>query len=238
MIIHRQIFPLKDDKSSELQREPSGKPRAFGSARLQSIGLVIVILAMSTLFIRPSSTYFVLGVFIATPTMLLVSLWLTRFRGLYKPRPKNLIAGVCSAILLYFVFYGGNYLITTIKPLGLSASSETSIYGTISTHALPLQLAILLLDALGFESYFRGTLQNFFAFKISGQRGGRLGSVFLTALCDCLIHVISFNLLWVVTTFIADSVWGLTYYYTKDLSSSMTSHLIWDIVIFILVPIR
>ena len=53
-----------------------------------------------------------------------------------------------------------------------------------------------------------------------------------------LLHIITLNPLWVVTTFIADSVWGLTYYYSKDLTSSVTSHFVWDLVIFILLPIH
>ena len=63
-----------------------------------------------------------------------------------------------------------------------------------------------------------------------------LGSVFLVALVDASLHVITLNPLWVVTTFIADSVWGLTYYYSKDLTSSVTSHFVWDVVIFLVLP--
>ena len=58
------------------------------------------------------------------------------------------------------------------------------------------------------------------------------------ALIDALLHVITLNPLWVVTTFIADTVWGLTYYYSKDLTSSGTSHFVWDIIIFIVLPIK
>ena len=118
--------------------------------------------------------------------------------------------------------------------LGIHSSSETSIYGTIGSHPLYLQVAILLMDAIGFESYFRGALQTFFEKKM---KTGRIGAPFFVALCDASIHVISLNPLWVITTFIADSVWGLTKYYSKDVGSSMISHFVWDIVIFIIAPI-
>jgi membrane protease YdiL (CAAX protease family) len=98
-------------------------------------------------------------------------------------------------------------------------------------------VAILIFDALGFESYFRGTLQNFIVKRITNKKY-RSGGVFLAAACDSVIHLLSLNPLWVVTTFIADSVWGLTFYKTRDLTSSAASHLIWDIVIFIVAPIK
>jgi membrane protease YdiL (CAAX protease family) len=65
-----------------------------------------------------------------------------------------------------------------------------------------------------------------------------VGSPFAVAAADACIHLLTLNPLWVVTTFIVDSIWGLTYHFTRDLSSSMTSHFVWDAAIFILFPIR
>jgi uncharacterized protein len=207
------------------------------SLRFQTIGLISVGLGMSILFLQPASTYFLFGVFIATPLMILVTFSLTRYNGLFKPSLRTVGIGVLSSLFLYGIFYVGNNFVKTYSPLGIKASGETSIYSTIGSHPLYLQVIILLLDSFGFESYFRGNLQNFFSRKIANRKS-RVGGVFLSALCDSLIHVISLNPLWVVTTFVADSIWGLTYYGTKDLGASMSSHLIWDIVIFIVAPIR
>lgn len=203
------------------------------------VGLAIVAIAMITLFIPPPTTYFVFGVFIAAPVMLMITYWLTRFSSLFKPTPKSIAVGLVSASLLYLIFYAGNLAVKNYGNLvGLQSSSETSIYSTIGAHPIYLQILILIFDAFGFESYFRGTLQNFISNKIKGTSRKKSGSVFLTALCDSLIHVVSLNPLWVVTTFIADSVWGLTYRGTKDLSSSVVSHFVWDVVIFVIAPIK
>jgi membrane protease YdiL (CAAX protease family) len=211
---------------------------ARNSAKYQLVGLVVVILAMSILFLPPATRYFVLGVFVATPTMALVTFWLTRYRGLFKKNsPRSILVGIASAVALYAVFFLGNNFIKTFRPLGIGSSGESSIYSTIGSHPLYLQIIILALDAFGFESYFRGTLQNFLSNKVTNGKA-KVTGVFLAALCDALIHTISLNLLWVVTTFVADSIWGLTYLYTKDLRSSMTSHLVWDLVIFVIAPIK
>jgi membrane protease YdiL (CAAX protease family) len=197
----------------------------------------VVTLAMSILFIRPAASFFLLGAFVATPVMALVSLWLTGYKDLFKPSTRSISIGVLSSILLYGVFYAGNEFIRTFKPLGIGSSGEASIYSTIGSHPIYLQVVILALDAFGFESYFRGSLQNFLSSVIASKRTSGVLGVFLAALCDSLIHIISLNPLWMITTLVADSVWGMTYYYTRDLGSSMVSHLIWDLVIFIIAPI-
>lgn len=221
-------------KSVERSRK---SPNRSSSTRLQTLGLITVALSMIILFLHPVSMYFLIGVFVATPIMMLVTFCLTSYRGFFRPTAKSIATGIISAALLYLIFYGGNYLINNFHPLGIQASSETSIYSTIGTHPLYLQLLILLFDGFGFESYFRGALQNFFSSKIRNQKS-KLGAVFLSSFCDSMIHVVSLNPLWIITTFIADSVWGVTYYHTKDLSSSVSSHIVWDIAIFVVAPIK
>lgn len=213
-------------------------PAPSNSARLEAIGFCLVGFAMLSLFIRPESEFFVYGVFISTPTMIAVSVWLTRYKGIFKPSWKSIVIGFASAAALYLVFLGGNIAIKDFGPdVGIHTSSEASIYSTIASHPISLQVLILILDAVGFESYFRGTLQNFVKSRVKSERG-KVIAIFIAAMADSVIHITSLNALWVITTLIADSVWGLTYYYSKDLGSSMLSHLVWDILIFIVAPIK
>jgi membrane protease YdiL (CAAX protease family) len=186
---------------------------------------------MVLLFTVPPG-YFVAATFVSTSCMLLVSYSL----GLgwtKRPTAKVIAAGIGTAIILYLVFFAGNAGIRQVHPLGIGASSARSIYSLISSPANPLylQVVVLLFDAAGFESFFRGILQ--------ARLRPRLGawSVPLVAATDAAIHVITLNPLWVVTTFIADFGWGLTYYYTKDLAAAFTSHLVWDVMIFLVLPL-
>lgn len=206
---------------------------AKGGTLALVVAFAAVLAAMVALFALPSR-FFVGATFFATGVMTIAALATTRYRALYRPGARSLLLGAVSAALLYGVFYAGNALITTYRPLGIGPGSEGSIYGLIASpsNPLPLQAAVLVFDAVGYESFFRGALQT----RLQGRAG--VGSVFLVALLDASIHLVSMNPLWVSTTFIADSAWGLTYYYGGDLGSSVTSHLLWDVAIFIVAPIK
>jgi len=123
-------------------------------------------------------------------------------------------------------------LVSTYHPFGITSASETSIYSLISSHANPvyLQAVVLLFDSAGYESFFRGALQ-----RRLRPRFGILAAPAVASL-DAVLHVATFNPLWVGATFVTDLLWGVTYHYGGT-QSSFTSHFVWDIAIFILRPI-
>lgn len=194
------------------------------------VGSFIVATSMVAMFILPKS-YFVSMSLISTTMMLLVAIWLTHYSSLFSTTLKTVSIGIVSAFLLYLVFLGGNAAITTYAPLGVGVSNENTIYSLFASTPIWLKVVVFLLDAIGFESFFRGTLQK----RLILRTG--ISSVFIVALIDALIHVSSLNPLFSVTTFIADSVWGLNFYYTKDLYSNFASHFLWDMLVFVLAPI-
>ena len=65
-----------------------------------------------------------------------------------------------------------------------------------------------------------------------------IGAVFLVAVIDAAIHISTLNPLFPATVIVADSVWGLNFYFTKDLYSNIASHFLWDVLIFIIIPIH
>ncbi|MDG6996631.1 MAG: CPBP family intramembrane metalloprotease [Nitrososphaerota archaeon] len=198
---------------------------------LQIAGFVVVSLSMVEMFTIPRN-YFVLGSIVSTMTMICVTMLLHRVDKPANFSGQRLAIGVVTAIVLYFVFFLGNAFIKNYSPLGMQPTNETSIYGLFSSSPVWLLVAIFLLDALGFESYFRGNLQRLF--------GSRLhwGAVFLPAVIDAVIHFSSLNPLFPATTFVADCFWGLNYYHTKDIYSNYTSHFVWDLLIFLVFPIH
>ena len=194
---------------------------------------LIVALAMIEMFSVPKG-YFVLGSLVATSCMICATFLVipdcgsSEFR---KTSPKTIVLGAVTAIVLYLVFVAGNAFVRSFSPLGVSISNENSIYLLFASTPILLRIVVFVLDAVGFESYFRGTLQRQFSTRIG------VGSAFVVALLDSAIHISSLNPLFVATTFVADSIWGLNYYFTKDITSNITSHLLWDILIFIVFPI-
>jgi len=188
--------------------------------------------AMFVLFAIPTG-FFVAGTFGATTVMVTVA-WLVGEVRLPEPNVRPVLIGLASAVILYFIFFVGNFAVTRMGAAGISASSESSIYSLIASpsNTLPLQVAVLAFDAVGYESFFRGTLQE----RLQSRLG--IGAVAAVALTDASIHAATLNPLWVATTFVADLVWGLTYHYGNDLSTSLTSHFVWDLAIFVIRPIR
>jgi membrane protease YdiL (CAAX protease family) len=195
------------------------------------VGLAVVVGSMLVLFSVPRN-YFVAATFVSTGCMIGASLLV----GLPRSRPKLLVvalaAGLLSASLLYLVFVGGALALKTLIP-GYSAGSETSIYSLVASPSNPLslQVGVLLFDATGYESFFRGVLQK----QLQPKMG--VAAALTIALFDAVIHIATFNPLWVATTFIADLVWGLTYHFGRGFQASFTSHLVWDLAIFVIRPV-
>jgi len=206
-------------------------PGTLETRRGLAIGLAIVIASMLILFTVPSS-YFVSATFASTSCMVGVA-YAQRALAAKQPRLRSVVIGLVSASLLYCIFFGGAWLISTYHPYGITSASETSIYSLISSPANPfyLQVAVLLFDSAGYESFFRGVLQ-----RRLRPRLGLLAAPAVASL-DAVLHVATLNPLWVGTTLVTDTLWGVTYHYGGT-QSSFTSHFVWDIAIFILRPIR
>jgi CAAX protease family protein len=198
----------------------------------QIAGFLVVALTMIEMFTIPKS-YFVLGSLVSTSAMICVAYFLLQGNmGQIRPNFLNLGMALVVAILLYLIFFAGNVGIKIIAPFGISSSNEQGIYGLFSNVKLPILVLVLVLDSVGFESYFRGNILRF----LSQEMG--IWSVVVTATIDASIHFSAFNLLFPATTFIADCVWGLYYFKTRDLSSTILCHFVWDIMIFVLIPIH
>ena len=186
---------------------------------------------MLFLFTGPSS-YFVEATFVSTSCMVGAAIAQRALmpRG---PRLRPVVLGLASAAALYSIFYGGAWLVSTYHPFGITSASETSIYSLISSPANPvyLQVAVLLFDSAGYESFFRGVLQ-----RRLRPRFGIMAAPAVASL-DAVLHIATLNPLWVGATFVTDLLWGMTYHHGGT-QSSFTSHFVWDIAIFILRPIR
>ena len=186
---------------------------------------------MLVLFIVPQE-YFVAATILSTSCMMVTAFVAG---GLVRKRPSipSVAIGVASAVLLYGVFYVGAWTVASFHPLGITSVSESKIYSLISSPSNPLyvQVAVLLFDSAGYESLFRGVLQA----KLTPRLG--VMAALAVASLDAALHLATLNLLWVGATLVADFAWGLTYHYGRGAQSSFTSHLVWDLAIFVLHPI-
>jgi membrane protease YdiL (CAAX protease family) len=186
-----------------------------------------------SLFLIPRA-YFVAGTFVVTSIMLLSTFASGGYRGIKPPGAREVVLGLISASVLYAVFFFGNEAIRLFPLPGFGTNDQASIYSLIASPStpLPVQAGVLLFDSVGYESFFRGVLQE----KMRPRLGA--GAAPAVALLDAGLHLATLNPLWVATTFVADLGWGLTYRYGGRLPASVTSHLAWDVAIFLVRPIK
>lgn len=149
------------------------------------------------------------------------------------PNYRGAAVGLVSALALYLIFYIGAATINALHPFGITSASESSIYALISApgNPLPLQVALLLFDSAGYESFFRGVLQK----RLTPRLG--VGAAPVVALLDASVHLVTLNPVWVGATFVTDLIWGVTWHYGKGTQSSFASHFAWDLAIFIIRPV-
>jgi membrane protease YdiL (CAAX protease family) len=202
-----------------------------GQRRL-ALGLAVVVASMLALFTVPRG-YFVAATFASTACMMVVAIALGEFKPAKRLGFAAIGAGLGSAILLYLVFIVGGWAVASLHPFGITSASETPIYSLISSPSNPLglQVAILLFDSAGYESFFRGVIQN----RLSARMGVMAAPA--VAILDAALHVATLNPLWVGATFVTDLFWGLTYHYGGGTQASFTSHFVWDLAIFMVRPI-
>jgi membrane protease YdiL (CAAX protease family) len=195
-------------------------------------GLAVVVVSMLALF-TVQRDYFVVMTIVSTSCMVGVAFELG---GLHIParlRYASIVVGLASAAFLYLVFLLGGTAVDSLHPLGITSASEASIYSLIASPSNPfyVQVGLLLFDSAGYESFFRGVLQD----RLQKRMG--IAAVPAVALLDAGLHLATLNPIWVGATFVTDLVWGLTYYYGKGMQASFTSHFVWDLAIFVVRPI-
>jgi len=200
--------------------------------RRLALGLAAVIASMVLLFEVPSD-YFVAATFVTTSCMIGAALTLGVAWGKARPRVRPVLIGLASAGVLYLVFYVGAAAVDAYHPFGITSASESAVYSLIANPSNPLylQVLVLLFDSAGFESFFRGVLQQ----KLQPRFG--IGAAPLVAGLDACIHILTLNPIWVGGTFLTDLAWGLTYRYGRGLQGSFVSHLVWDLAIFVVHPV-
>ena len=150
-------------------------------------------------------------------TLMSLGLGFTPDRGvlLKVERPLlQLIGGVLLAFALWGVFWVGDKL-----PQWL--------------------IALLLIFLIGpaEELFWRGYVQRTFSRLFGGKHPADLAFI-VTALIYALVHIWSFNFMLVMAALVAGAVWGFIYRISpKTLPALVVSHALWDVLVFILLPI-
>ena len=148
----------------------------------------------------------------------------------------QLIGGIILAFALWGVFWVGDkasaWLFDFARP------QVDNVY-SMKTGLPQWLIALLLLFLIGpaEELFWRGYVQRTLSKLIGGKHPADIAFV-ATAAIYALVHIWSFNFMLVMAALVAGVVWGFIYRLCpKALPALVVSHALWDVLVFIILPI-
>ncbi len=148
----------------------------------------------------------------------------------------QVLGGVAIALVLWGIFWLGDKAAAWL--FDFARPQVDSIYGMKS--GLPTWLiAALLIFLIGpaEELFWRGYIQRTLTRILRGSNPANAAFA-ITAALYALVHIWSFNFMLIVAALVAGLVWGLIYkLYPKALPALIISHALWDVLVFVLMPI-
>jgi len=180
------------------------------------------------------SANFWLTMSIAATTLVVWSLFNDRkeLGALYGFRPKWIAIGLVAAGLLYLVFFAGDRISALL--FEFSKPQVEGIYSTKS-QASPALIGVLLFLLIGpaEEIFWRG-----FAQRRLQQHVGAWKGFLLTSAVYALVHIWAFNFMLLMAALICGLFWGWMYLKYKSVWPGLISHAVWDLFIFVIIPIQ
>lgn len=171
---------------------------------------------------------------VTTGLLAFVSVFLDRnnFGPVFRFKYTHIPIGLMAAGGLYLVFWVGYWISTQILPFAVSQMD--SIYA-FRDGRNPVWIALLLLLVIGpaEEIFWRGFIQQ----RLSKKYGVLVGFILATVVYT-LVHIWSFNFMLITAAAVCGGFWGLLFILTKNLWPCILSHAIWDVIVFIVFPIK
>ena len=143
----------------------------------------------------------------------------------------DVLLGASSALVLYGIFWLGNYAITRIIPF--AETEIAAVYSNSGSAAIPIIGTLLVLViGPGEEIFWRGTVQ-----KTIEDKYGKLIGLMAGAGLYSIVHVWALNLTLLLAALVCGVVWGYMYYRKRSLAPVIVSHSLWSLLIFVIIPV-
>jgi len=143
---------------------------------------------------------------------------------------KKIGIGLLSALILYLVFFIGNYL--SRKWFDFASPGIEGVY-SFKGDAAGIRIAILMLLVIGpgEELFWRGYLQRKFSMKTGKWTGMVIALLLYTG-----VHIFTGNIMLILAAFICGLFWSWMYLRYGSMLINVVSHTAWDIVVFLVLP--
>ncbi len=197
--------------------------------RLAVTSLILAAVLWVLVFrVRPFEFWLMMS--LSTSILLVVAAAINREKMSARISYRTIILGVVSGLLLYVLFYVG-YQFT--KSFAVISQGATSVYDFRSgVPVAAIALLLLFPIAPSEEIYWRGLIQRRFMERFGGNNGLALG-----AAAYALVHLPTLNPPLILTALIGGLVWGWIYKSSKQLAPAILSHIIFDVMIFVIAPL-
>lgn len=166
---------------------------------------------------------------LSTLVLLLIAVAVNGVKGPVHFNGRLILLGVVSGLLLYSLFYFG-FQVTKANPIFSQGVGQ--VYGLRTVPSYLIALGLLFPIGPGEEIYWRGLIQR----RFSEQLGPGVG-LLITTCAYALIHLPTLNLPLIMTAFIGGLAWGYIYMRTGSLPTVILSHVLFDLLIFVIVPL-
>ncbi|MEH7121052.1 type II CAAX endopeptidase family protein [Neobacillus vireti] len=142
---------------------------------------------------------------------------------------KYVFLGAISGLLLYFIFLFG-FKAIQIMDLPFQKSIN-KLYRWYAPDAFWHYIALILVAAPGEELFWRGFIQ-----KSLLKYFKPMWSILLGAILYASVAIYSGSPILVFAACLSGIAWGLLYYWKRSMPLVIVSHIIFDIMIFIILP--
>jgi membrane protease YdiL (CAAX protease family) len=152
-------------------------------------------------------------------------------KRIYNFKFKWIAIGLIAAALLYALFYVGNDISRWI--FSFTDRQVNNIYATKEqAEKWMIGLALLLWIGPSEEIFWRGYAQEKLS-KIYGEKN----ALIINTLVYAIVHIWAFNFMLFMAALICGIFWGYMYYKYKNVWPALISHAVWDMMIFVIIPI-
>ncbi len=156
----------------------------------------------------------------------------TKLSALFSFRMSHVAIGVAAAAVLYVTFFIGDRIgaaLFTFAPV------EVGHIYAMKAESHPFLIGSLLFLVIGpaEEIYWRGYLQERLESKYGRAIGWLVGGIVYAA-----VHLWAWNFMLFMAALICGLFWGAVYWRYRSLIPGIVSHAVWDVAIFILLPVR
>jgi len=173
---------------------------------------------------------FWLRISLSTVALLFIAIILGKNEMRVRANAPAAILGLISALLLYIFFWSG---FQVLRGYPAFTQQVSSVYG-LRAEGPPYLVSLILVFPIGpaEELYWRGLIQG----KLQSSWSANPAIIVTSALYG-LIHLPTMNPSLIFVALVGGLVWGYLFKRYGDLSPSIVSHIAFDELIFVILPI-